>query len=124
MLLIFGSIFGNYPLQQMDEKASAFAKGLYHALPRVALPTALSFIVFACHYGYGGIMNWVLSLPQWQPISRLTYSMYITHVFMIYMLDRQIRTPRQFSDLIMVLNAFIINRNQQFDDVIVLYILM
>lgn len=87
----------------MDQTPSAVWKGLYHALPRVAWPAALGFIVFACHFGYGGIINWFLSLSQWQPISRLTYSMYLTHVIIMLLQERQIRASRYVTDLIAVI---------------------
>lgn len=94
----------------MDKTTSSLLKGLYHALPRVAWPTALSFIVFACHFGYGGVVNWFLSLGQWQPISRLTYSVYITHVLVLLSLERQIRTSRFISDWIAV-SLFTVTNN-------------
>lgn len=109
-LLLFGSIWGNYPLQQLDKTTPAIFKGLYHAIPRVAWPVALSFIVFACHFGYGGIINWFLSLPQWQPLSRLTYSTYITHTSILLLVERQIRTSRYISDLIAVIIQQICNQ--------------
>lgn len=105
LLTICGCIFANYPLQQLDRTASSVLNGLYYAIPRIAWPTALSFIIFACHFGYGGPINWFLSLTQWLPISRLTYSMYLIHVLVVAYFSRQNRTSTYFSDLTMVLKS-------------------
>ncbi|XP_063860040.1 nose resistant to fluoxetine protein 6-like isoform X3 [Scylla paramamosain] len=49
----------------------------YGGLHRLAWGAALSWLVFACHNGYGGVVNGFLSHPVWQPISRLTYATYL-----------------------------------------------
>lgn len=98
LLTIVGSIFANYPFQQLGHQQSLFY-GLYTAIPRVVWPMALSFIVFACHFGYGGPVNWILSLSLWQPFSRLTYAMYLTHYLVIMYVMGQSRTAIFFSDL-------------------------
>lgn len=100
LLAISGSIFANYPLQQANyEPQSGLLNGLYTALPRVVWPMALCFIVFACHFGHGGPVNWFLSLSQWQPFSRLTYAMYLTHFQIILFFVAHNRSPPYFSDL-------------------------
>ncbi|KAK4325074.1 hypothetical protein Pmani_004230 [Petrolisthes manimaculis] len=49
----------------------------YGGLSRIAWAAALSWVVFACHYGYGGLVNEFLSHPSWQPLSRLTYATFL-----------------------------------------------
>lgn len=48
---------------------------------------SLSWIIFACqNLKTGGIVRWFLSLPQWQPISRMGLSMYLFgYVYQILM---------------------------------------
>ncbi|XP_064108308.1 nose resistant to fluoxetine protein 6-like isoform X2 [Macrobrachium nipponense] len=50
---------------------------LYGGLHRPAWAAALAWVVFACYNGYGGFIDDFLSHPVWQPISRLTYSIYL-----------------------------------------------
>ncbi|XP_037787933.1 LOW QUALITY PROTEIN: nose resistant to fluoxetine protein 6-like [Penaeus monodon] len=61
---------------------------LYGGLHRGVWCAALAWVVVACHFGYGGIVNDFLSHPSWQPLSRLTYTMYLVaipvQIFMVY----------------------------------------
>ncbi|XP_042885810.1 nose resistant to fluoxetine protein 6-like isoform X2 [Penaeus japonicus] len=53
---------------------------LYGGLHRGVWCAALAWVVLACHFGYGGVVNDFLSHPTWQPLSRLTYSMYLVAI--------------------------------------------
>lgn len=64
---------GAHPLTPVE---SAF----YIALSRIAWPLALSWLVFACTYGYGGFVNTFLSWSIWEPFSRLSYCVYLIHL--------------------------------------------
>ncbi|KAK8406207.1 hypothetical protein O3P69_007137 [Scylla paramamosain] len=50
---------------------------LYGGLHRLAWGVAVAWMVFACHMGYGGPINSLLGHPIWQPLSRLTYSIFL-----------------------------------------------
>ncbi|XP_037787614.1 nose resistant to fluoxetine protein 6-like [Penaeus monodon] len=50
---------------------------LYGGLHRGVWCASLAWVVVACHCGYGGVVNDFLSHPTWQPLSRLTYSIYL-----------------------------------------------
>lgn len=41
----------------------------------------MAWIIFACQNGSGGIIRWLLSLKQWQPLGRITLSIYLVHRF-------------------------------------------
>ncbi|KAG7164087.1 O-acyltransferase like protein-like [Homarus americanus] len=51
---------------------------IYAGFSRASWCAALVWVVFACHTGYGGPINTFLSHPSWQPMSRLTFAMYLT----------------------------------------------
>ncbi|KAK4296233.1 hypothetical protein Pmani_031262 [Petrolisthes manimaculis] len=53
---------------------------LYGGFARAVWAAAVGWVVLACHWGYGGPVDWFLSHPIWQPFSRLTYTMYLTSV--------------------------------------------
>lgn len=97
--MVFAVVFGNYPLQQIDDKTPALIGGLYHSISRITWSMALSFMIYACHFGYGGPINWFLSLPGWQPFSRLTYAIYLLHMPMMMIVGGQSRTSHYFSEL-------------------------
>uniref|UniRef100_T1IWL8 Acyltransferase 3 domain-containing protein n=1 Tax=Strigamia maritima TaxID=126957 RepID=T1IWL8_STRMM len=56
---------------------------IYHAFSRSLWSLMLCWVIFACKNGYGGIINYILSLPLWQPLSRLSYCAYLIHVLVI-----------------------------------------
>ncbi|XP_063584823.1 nose resistant to fluoxetine protein 6-like [Penaeus indicus] len=66
---------------------------LYGSLHRAVWAAALAWVVFTCHYGYGGLVNDFLSYPLWQPLSRLTYAMYLTAICVQVVVTASIRTP-------------------------------
>lgn len=71
----------------------------YDALGRVGWSIALCYIIFACINNSGGIVNWFLSHPLWQPISRISYAIYLLHFFVMASILAPIKTPSYFSEL-------------------------
>ncbi|XP_030841635.1 nose resistant to fluoxetine protein 6 [Strongylocentrotus purpuratus] len=57
----------------------------YGCLKSLAWTLALSWVVFTCHYGYGGVINRFLSWSFWIPLSRLTFCAYLLHPAIIYL---------------------------------------
>lgn len=95
-------IFANYPLIQVDSKATSIEYGLYDAFGRVAWSIALCYIIVACVQNSGGPVNWFLSHPLWQPISRLCYSIYLLHFPVVMVTMASMKVSLYFSEL----NAF------------------
>ncbi|XP_022209522.2 nose resistant to fluoxetine protein 6-like isoform X3 [Drosophila obscura] len=99
LAMIFTSIFAMYPFAKLSAPPlSTLEESLYYTLTRVGWPLALCWIVFACMQGYGGLADSFLSSPLWQPLSRLSYSVYIWHMFIQEVNSRNARTNTYFSD--------------------------
>ncbi|KAH8347530.1 hypothetical protein KR059_012046 [Drosophila kikkawai] len=99
LAMIFTSIFALYPAAQSSAPPlSTLAESFYYTLTRVGWPLALCWVVFACMQGYGGLANSFLSSPLWQPLSRLSYSVYMWHKFIQEINTRSARTNSYFSD--------------------------
>ncbi|KAH8347523.1 hypothetical protein KR059_012039 [Drosophila kikkawai] len=99
LAMIFTSIFALYPAAQWSAPPlSILEESLYYTLTRLAWPLAICWIIFACMQGYGGLANSFLSSPMWQPLSRLSYSMYIWHMFIQEVNSRNVRTNSYFSN--------------------------
>ncbi|XP_074655186.1 nose resistant to fluoxetine protein 6-like [Tubulanus polymorphus] len=64
----------------------------YLSLAATAWCLGLSWIVFACHVGYGGPVNWLLSLKIFAPLSRLTYSAYLIHPIVILAVYKSVKS--------------------------------
>ncbi|XP_042869485.1 nose resistant to fluoxetine protein 6-like [Penaeus japonicus] len=77
-LVIFG--VANYNTTDDPDLMPPEVSIIYGGFSRGAWALALLWVVFACHTGYGGPINTFLSHPSWQPLSRLTYSMYLTTI--------------------------------------------
>ncbi|KAF2881929.1 hypothetical protein ILUMI_24244 [Ignelater luminosus] len=79
-----------------------FANAVYIALMRPGWALGVSWVIFACITGHGGPINWFLSLPVFQVLSKLTYSMYLIHFTMLYIISAQTRISTYFSNLQMM----------------------
>jgi peptidoglycan/LPS O-acetylase OafA/YrhL len=90
---------------------STGANAFFMALQRNLWACALCWIIFACqHLKTGGIVRWFLSLPQWQPISRMGLSMYIIGaVYQVLMILNQ-RVPLHLNAWHVVRNLFSFNQ--------------
>ncbi|XP_063630737.1 O-acyltransferase like protein-like [Cydia splendana] len=53
------------------------ALNLKLALARTCWALALGWLIFACTQGYGGPVNWFLSLRLWRFVARVSYAMYL-----------------------------------------------
>lgn len=71
----------------------------YDALSRVVWSIALCYIIFACIHKKGGPINSILAHPLWQPLSRICYSIYLMHFFVIRMTMASTKSPFYFSEL-------------------------
>lgn len=99
LVLMTIAVFSNYPLQQPNTKHTNLEFALYESLSRVAWSIALCYIIFACINNYGGPVNWFLGHPVWQPLSRLSYAIYIVHISVITVTQTTLKTSPYFSEL-------------------------
>ncbi|XP_045112789.1 nose resistant to fluoxetine protein 6-like isoform X2 [Portunus trituberculatus] len=75
LLVVFGMFSYNRVVVPMPYEV--MTQVVYGGGHRLAWAAALAWVVFACHNGYGGVVDGFLSHPVWQPISRLTYTTYL-----------------------------------------------
>ncbi|XP_032311125.1 nose resistant to fluoxetine protein 6-like [Drosophila ananassae] len=104
LAMIFTSIFALYPSGKwIGASVSILGESFYHTFTRIGWPLALCWVIFACMQGYGGLANSFLSSPLWQPLSRLSYSIFIWHLFIVEVNARNVRTNVYFSNYQMML---------------------
>jgi hypothetical protein len=53
--------------------------GAFFSLTKVTYSLSICWVIFACHYGYGGIINKFLSASAFIPITRISYVSYLIH---------------------------------------------
>ncbi|XP_050074483.1 nose resistant to fluoxetine protein 6-like [Anopheles maculipalpis] len=98
---ILAILFGDHPIQQPDyETLPQAVDAIYESLSRVGWATAIGWIVFACVNGYGGAINDFLGATFWQPLGRLSYTIYLLHFPIQMMMAGSARVPYYFTDLL------------------------
>lgn len=93
-------IFGNYPFQQPDSNISPLYYGFYDVLSRIVWSMALCYVIFACVHNSTSIVNRFLSHPIWQPISRLSFSIYLVQPIVLVTSLASIKTPPYFNEIL------------------------
>ncbi|XP_017493627.1 PREDICTED: nose resistant to fluoxetine protein 6-like, partial [Rhagoletis zephyria] len=105
LIIVFTIVFAWYPSTLLGTSGpTVLESAFYLAVGRVAWPLALCWMVYACINGYGGPINVFLSWSLWQPISKLSYSMYIWHLIVITINASRIKTNTYFSDYDVILS--------------------
>ncbi|CAH2991098.1 unnamed protein product [Chilo suppressalis] len=70
---------------------------LRNSFMRPAWAACVAWLIFACVHGYGGPINWFLSLTIFKFLGRLSYAMYIFHLPIIYIINATALAPIYFS---------------------------
>lgn len=96
--VILAVVFGPYNSQQPGYESTAVEAATYDAFSRVGWGLALSWVIFACHHGYGGVVNDFLSHPVWQIISKLSFCMYMSHLMVQFVIFGNVQTSLYFSN--------------------------
>ncbi|XP_044727081.1 nose resistant to fluoxetine protein 6-like [Chrysoperla carnea] len=96
---MFYIVFGLYIETKPDYEYDRVFNSLFIGLSRVVWSAGLSWIIFCCVKGYGGPINWFLSLPIFQVLARLTYSMYLIHFILQNIRQKSLQMPFIFSNM-------------------------
>ncbi|XP_068082949.1 nose resistant to fluoxetine protein 6 [Anabrus simplex] len=91
LTVVIAVVFGPYRLMQ-ETLYSQLESSIYGGLHHLAWGTAWMWVVFACHKGYGGPVNSLLSAKVFRPIGRLTYGIYLTHLVVLMYNNATLRT--------------------------------
>lgn len=81
----------------MDHHATPVESGLFTSGSRVFWSLFLCLVIYACTKGYGGVVNWFLTLKLWKPLTRLSYAIYLIHMPIMLMNVAYTRRPVYFS---------------------------
>ncbi|XP_073955792.1 nose resistant to fluoxetine protein 6-like [Choristoneura fumiferana] len=77
-ILMAFCIFSIYPVMQLEHEAQVF-DNLLNAYMRAIWALGLGWLILACVKGYGGPINWFLSLSIWKLPARMSFAMYLLH---------------------------------------------
>lgn len=78
--------FHTYFVPRLFSSFSTNLQNIYTAIERELWACSICWIVVACHcFKSGGIIRSLLSHPAWQPLSKLTLSIYLLHMpYLVY----------------------------------------
>ncbi|XP_073946921.1 nose resistant to fluoxetine protein 6-like [Choristoneura fumiferana] len=68
-----------HPCMQADWD-NHFADSMNNSFRRSGWSLALCWMILACVHGYGGPVNWFLSLRLWKFVARISYSLFLFHM--------------------------------------------
>ena len=93
----FSVVYGLYNSYNGHELTEA-QNVSYITLSRFTWGVGLALIVFACHNGYGWIINDFLSMKFWIPLSRLSYAAYLVHPIVLSVAIYTTRSTVSYTD--------------------------
>ncbi|XP_019873005.2 nose resistant to fluoxetine protein 6-like [Aethina tumida] len=93
--LIYGDFYVN---DSLETPYSYVEKSVFYVLMRPAWSLGLCWIIYSSYHGYGGVVNWLLTRPNMQVGSRLTFCLYLVHGSVITHYILETRSKVYFSD--------------------------
>ncbi|XP_047985388.1 nose resistant to fluoxetine protein 6-like [Leguminivora glycinivorella] len=88
-----GMIYCNNPAVEFTQ----FWANFLNSYMRGLWAMAVGWVVFACAAGYGGPINWFLSLTMWKVLARISYALYLIHYPIQFIIRGQSEVPYMFS---------------------------
>ncbi|XP_013175537.1 PREDICTED: nose resistant to fluoxetine protein 6-like, partial [Papilio xuthus] len=105
-LSIFGIILYMLYINMQLEWDNQTADSFINSFVRPLWGLGLGWIIFACVKGYGGPINWFLSLSVWKLPGRLSYAMYIIHFSIMVAYYNSKLAPAYFTVSSVMFNFF------------------
>ncbi|XP_054157739.1 nose resistant to fluoxetine protein 6-like [Oppia nitens] len=96
-MVVVLEIFGTWIWNSGHSEPTRLVSTLYAGLSRTLWALAMAWIIVACHNGFGGTLNSILSASMFVPLSRLSYVAYLIHPGMMYVFIASTRNVYAFS---------------------------
>jgi len=74
-----------------------FEDVIYMTFARVGFTLAVAFVVYTFHKRHGGVVREVLSVYIWVPLAKLTYTVYLLHPIVIFVINFSTTTTFHYS---------------------------
>ena len=72
---------------------------------RTVYSTGIALMIYACHKGFGGVINTFLSWSFWVPLSRLTFMAYLAHPIVLNLIYNTMRFRIIYTDYMFMILA-------------------
>ena len=93
---IYGDHSGMYRFNDFENACYLMFSGL-------TVSIAISIVIYMCNTGNGGVVNSVLSWPGWEPLVKLSYSVFLVHFMVLYYTFGTMRSSLILTDTVMVM---------------------
>jgi len=93
------TMFGAYK----DDEFSKFQTVTYLMFNGPAWSIGLAIIIYICNTGYGGVVNSYLSWSIWEPLAKMTYGVYMSHIIIISIMFSTFQSTLILTDYIYVI---------------------
>ncbi|CAB3360019.1 Hypothetical predicted protein [Cloeon dipterum] len=93
LLTLYVVVFGAFNIVQYDHEYDPVESALYASLHRIAWAFAVGWLIFACNNERGGWITKILSLNVFQPLSKISYCIYLSHYVILMVGTARIKTP-------------------------------
>ena len=97
MTIVFGQYqtWHNHPFNKAENV-------MYFMFSHTVYSTGIALMIYACHNGFGGIINSFLSWSLWVPLSRLTFTAYLSHPIVLSLMYGTLRFRFIYTDWILI----------------------
>jgi len=97
-------VLGIYPLYRYEY--SLVQTTIYSSFFRIPWSIALSYVIFSCIKGYGGVVDKFLSWGAFTVLSRLTYFTYLIHLDILCLIFASVSFTMEMNDYQVILHFF------------------
>ena len=95
-------VFGEYKTWQGHPFSKA-ENVMYFMFSRTVFSIGIALMIYACHNGFGGIINKFLSCSYWIPLSHLTYMAYLFNTIVITLMYNTMRFRFIYTDWFLII---------------------
>jgi len=86
MCLCSATLFGTHGELNGMNPFSKFENTVFLMFSGLAWSISIFIIIYMCNIGYGGVVNSFLSWPGWEPLVKLSYSVYLVHRMVLFII--------------------------------------
>ncbi|XP_059482018.1 O-acyltransferase like protein-like [Neocloeon triangulifer] len=105
MVSLFAAVYGASRFIDPNYKYNLVESMIFTALHKALFTSCLAWLIYACESGRLEILNNFLSCKLFSFLSKLSFSIFLTHFIVIYYIDGTLRHQRYF-DLIQNMHVF------------------
>lgn len=87
-------LFGSLGYLAVDYPLGTWRHAFFGAMHKSVWAAAVSWIIFACHHGYGGSVNMFLSSRALKFLARISYSVFLLHLGILVCFSGYMRGPK------------------------------